>query len=175
MTGHLAAACDVPAPMRRCELDTQLFTRAPPSCLCNVRGAANRGEYDESDDATFRNGVRRARRRFTRARWPVSEATATGRDGWIFLSDEDRSRIYATPIETHQHDRLTILGIWADRRVRRRGARAGSNEADGIRGSDLLDALQELVQALDRRRPHLERAGEGSDLGRRAATPSQRD
>jgi hypothetical protein len=26
------------------------------------------------------------------------------RDGWSFLSDEDRSCIYATAIETHQHD-----------------------------------------------------------------------
>jgi hypothetical protein len=50
--------------------------------------------------------------RFTRARWRVSEATAAGRDGWSFLSDEDRSRIYATPIETHQHDRLT-MEYWA--------------------------------------------------------------
>ncbi len=33
-----------------------------------------------------------------------------------------------------------------------------------IRGSDLLVALQELVEALDGRRPHLERAGEAQIL-----------
>lgn len=33
-----------------------------------------------------------------------------------------------------------------------------------IRGSDLLDVLEELVEALDKRRPHLERAGEAQIL-----------
>ena len=33
-----------------------------------------------------------------------------------------------------------------------------------IKGSDLLDALHELVEALDKRRPHLERAGEAQIL-----------
>ena len=89
-------------------------------------------------------------------------------EGWLEFvpSDEDRSRIYVTPIETHQHDRMTmeywasgLTGVYAGGAL----ARARVKQAE-IRGSDLLVTLQELVEALDKRRPDLERAGEAEIL-----------
>ena len=96
------------------------------------------------------------------------ERTNGSWEGWLeFIpSDEGRSCIYVTPIETHQHDRMTmeywaagLTGVYAE------GALARARiKRTAIRGSDLLVALQELVEALDKRRPHLERAGEAQIL-----------
>jgi hypothetical protein len=89
-------------------------------------------------------------------------------EGWLEFvpTGEDRSRIYVTPIETHQHDRMTmeywasgLTGVYAEGAL----ARARMKQT-AIRESDLLVALQELVEALDKKRPHLERAGEAQIL-----------
>jgi len=89
-------------------------------------------------------------------------------EGWLEFvpTGEDRSRIYVTPIETHQHDRMTmeywasgLTGVYAEGAL----ARARMKQT-AIRESDLLVALQELVEALDKPRRHLERAGEGQIL-----------
>jgi hypothetical protein len=89
-------------------------------------------------------------------------------EGWLEFvpTGEDRSRIYVTPMETHQHDRMT-MEYWASglTAVYAEGALARAQmKQTAIRGSDLLVALQELVEALDKRRPHLERAGEAQIL-----------
>jgi hypothetical protein len=84
-------------------------------------------------------------------------------EGWLEFvpSDTDGSGRYATPIETRQHDRMTmerwasgLTTVYAD------GALARARMLDTAPESELLRALQELVQALDRRIPHVERAGE---------------
>jgi hypothetical protein len=89
-------------------------------------------------------------------------------EGWLEFvpSDEDRSSIYVTPIETHQRDRMTmeywasgLTGVYAEGAL----ARARIRQIP-IRESDPLVALQELVEALDKRSPHLERAGEAQIL-----------
>ena len=84
-------------------------------------------------------------------------------EGWLeFVPlDMDGARRYATPIETRQHDRVTmerwasgLTAVYAD------GALARARMLDTAPESELLRVLQELVQALDRRIPHVERAGE---------------
>ena len=89
-------------------------------------------------------------------------------EGWLEFvpSDEDRSGIYVTQIETHQRDRMTmeywasgLTGVYAEGAL----ARARIRQTP-IRESDLLVALQELVEAVDKRSPHLERAGEAQIL-----------
>ena len=85
-------------------------------------------------------------------------------EGWLEFvpSEKDGSRRYATPIETRQHDRVTmerwasgLTAVYAD------GALARARMQHPVTAeSELLRALQELVQALDRRIPHVERAGE---------------
>ena len=85
-------------------------------------------------------------------------------EGWLEFvpAETDGSRRYATPIETRQHDRVTmerwasgLTAVYAD------GALARARTQHPVTAeSELLEALQELVQALDRRIPHVERAGE---------------
>jgi len=85
-------------------------------------------------------------------------------EGWLeFEAPDDESRRYATPIETRQHDRLTmerwasgLTGVYADGALAR--ARTLGTVPNPV--SDQLRALQELIEALDRRVPHIERAGE---------------
>lgn len=86
---------------------------------------------------------------------------------------------YETDVETHQRERLQ-LERWASglTHVYAEGALARAH----IRGAessplDLLAALQELVDALDRRVPHVERAGESqiaADAQRLRASAMQR-
>ena len=85
-------------------------------------------------------------------------------EGWLeFIPpDVEGSRSYATSIETRQHDRATLerwasglTDVYADGAL----ARARALQTVTVE-AELLLALQELVQALDRRVPHLERAGE---------------
>jgi hypothetical protein len=85
-------------------------------------------------------------------------------EGWLEFVPPDLagSRRYATPIETRQHDRVTmerwasgLTAVYAD------GALARARMSHPVTAeSELLRELQELVQALDRRIPHVERAGE---------------
>lgn len=74
----------------------------------------------------------------------------------------DSTTHYETEVETHQRERLQ-LERWASglTHVYVEGAldRAHVRDAESS-PSDLLVTLQELVDALDRRVPHIERAGE---------------
>jgi len=101
-------------------------------------------------------------------------------EGWIeFVPPDEESRRYATPIETRQHDRVTmerwatgLTAVYADGALARaRTLRTGAPESDDLR------ALQELIEALDRRVPHVERAGEAKiadDARRLRASASER-
>ena len=84
-------------------------------------------------------------------------------EGWLeFVPTDDDSCRYATPIETRQHDRVTmerwasgLTAVYAEGALAR--ARATYSATAEL---DQLQALQELIEALDRRVPHVERAGE---------------
>ena len=101
-------------------------------------------------------------------------------EGWLeFVPSDDDSCRYATPIETHQHDRVTLerwasglTAVYADGALARaRTLHTATTE------SDQLLVLQELIEALDRRVPHVERAGEANiadDARRLRASASQR-
>lgn len=85
-------------------------------------------------------------------------------EGWLEFVPPDTagSRRYTTPIETRQHDRVTmerwasgLTAVYADGALARaRMPHPATAESERRR------ALQELVQTLDRRIPHVERAGE---------------
>jgi hypothetical protein len=85
-------------------------------------------------------------------------------EGWLeFVPDDTEASIgYITPIETHQRDRVT-MERWASglTHVYAEGAlsRAQMQQAATAVPEPLL-ALQGLVEALDRRIPQVERAGE---------------
>ena len=93
-------------------------------------------------------------------------------EGWLeFVSADNDSCRYVTPIETRQHDRVTmerwasgLTVVYADGAL----ARARTPHTTTAESEQLL-ALQELIEALDRRVPHVERAGETkiADEGRR--------
>jgi hypothetical protein len=101
-------------------------------------------------------------------------------EGWLeFVPQAEASGRYATPIETRQHDRVTmerwasgLTVVYADGALARaRTLRAATTE------TDQLLALRELVEALDRRVPHVERAGEAKiadDARRLRAAASER-
>ena len=85
-------------------------------------------------------------------------------EAWLEFvrADADASVRYATPIETHQHDRVTmerwasgLTRVYAERAL----ARARMPQT-AIAASESLVALQEIAEVLDRRIPYLERAGE---------------
>lgn len=83
-------------------------------------------------------------------------------EGWLEFVRADASVRYATPIETHQHDRVT-MERWASglTRVYAEGALARARMPQtAIAASESLVALQEIAEVLDRRIPHVERAGE---------------
>ena len=102
-----------------------------------------------------------------------------GWEGWLeFVPAADNDSVrYATPIETRQHDRVTmerwasgLTVVYAD------GALARARTTHTAESDQLL-ALQELIEALDRRVPHVERAGEAkiaADARRLRATASER-
>jgi hypothetical protein len=86
-----------------------------------------------------------------------------GWEGWLeFVPRAEDSCGYATPIETRQHDRVTmerwasgLTVVYAEGALARaRTLRAATTESDQMR------ALHELIEALDRRVPHVERVGE---------------
>jgi hypothetical protein len=85
-------------------------------------------------------------------------------EGWLEFvpADADASVRYATPIETHQHDRPT-MERWASglTRVYAEGALARARrQPAAVAPPESLAALQEIAEVLDRRIPHIERAGE---------------
>jgi hypothetical protein len=101
-------------------------------------------------------------------------------EGWLeFVPVDNDSCRYATPIETRQHDRVTmerwasgLTAVYADGALARARARDTATAQ-----SDQLRALQELIEALDRRVPHVERAGEAkiaADARRLRAAASER-
>ena len=101
-------------------------------------------------------------------------------EGWLeFVSADNDSCRYVTPIETRQHDRVT-MERWASGLtvVYAEGALARARTTHTATAeSDQLLALQELIEALDRRVPHVERAGEAkiaADARRLRATASER-
>jgi len=82
-------------------------------------------------------------------------------EGWLEFVRADASVRYTTPIETHQHDRVT-MERWASglTRVYAEGALARARMPQtAIAPSESLIALQEIADVLDRRIPHLERDG----------------
>ena len=103
-----------------------------------------------------------------------------GWEGWLeFVPADNGSYRCATPIETRQHDRVTmerwasgLSAVYAEGALSRaRTTHSATAELDQLR------ALQELIEALDRRVPHIERAGEASiaaDARRLRATASER-
>ena len=98
-----------------------------------------------------------------------ARAMASGRgdgswEGWLeFIpAGADASIRYATPIETHQHDRAT-MERWASglTRVYAEGALARAlMQPTAVAPADSLAALHEIAEVLDRRIPQIERAGE---------------
>ena len=85
-----------------------------------------------------------------------------GWEGWLEFVRAEDSGGYVTPIETRQHDRVTmerwasgLTVVYAEGAL----ARARTLETAAME-SDQMRALQELIEALDRRVPHVERAGE---------------
>jgi hypothetical protein len=87
-------------------------------------------------------------------------------EGWLeFTREADPMTRFATGIETQQHDRVA-LERWASglTRVYAEGAFARARVLHPeTPAAALLAALQEIVEALDRRIPHVERANE-SDI-----------
>ena len=85
-------------------------------------------------------------------------------EAWLEFvrADAEASVRYATQIETHQHDRVT-MERWASglTRVYAEGALARARVPQtAFAASASLVALQEIAEVLDRRIPHVERAGE---------------
>jgi len=85
-------------------------------------------------------------------------------EGWLEFvrADAAASVRYTTPIETHQHDRVT-MERWASglTRVYAEGALARARMPQTpIAASESLVALEDIAEVLDRRIPHVARAGE---------------
>jgi hypothetical protein len=120
-----------------------------------------------------------------------------GWEGWLEFvpATADGTSGFRTTIETHQRDRVAMQR-WASglTRVYAEGAlsRARVVLPSSADPGDLRFALHEIVEALDRRLPHLERAGEThiladaarlresathrlADLQRAAATPRPKE
>lgn len=115
--------------------------------------------------------------------WVMAGEGADGRwEGWLEFvpTDRDTPDVYATPIETRQHDRAAI-SLWASglSHVYAEGAlgRATLQQRRPEDTSQLLVTLQELVEALDRRIPQIDRVGEAeivADATRLRARATQR-
>jgi hypothetical protein len=88
-----------------------------------------------------------------------------GWDGWLEFTPAapDGAQRCSTGIETRQHDRVA-MERWASglTHVYAEGALARARVAYSAErpGPELLLALEEIVEALDRRIPHVERASE---------------
>lgn len=99
--------------------------------------------------------------------WVMAAEAADGRwEGWLEFvpADRDTPDVYVTPIETRQHDRAAV-SLWASglSHVYAEGALARATlQQRPDTGSGLLRTLQELIDALDRRIPHIDRVGEAA-------------
>ena len=85
-------------------------------------------------------------------------------EGWLEFTPvgSDATTLLVTGVETHQHDRVS-LERWASglTRVYAEGALVRAKPLHPeTPAAELLAALQEIVEALDRRIPHVERANE---------------
>jgi len=114
--------------------------------------------------------------------WVMAGEAADGRwEGWLEFvpTDRDTADVYVTPVETRQHDRAAVL-LWASglSHVYAEGALARATlQPHPEAGSGLLRTLQELIEALDRRIPHIDRVGEAAivaDATRLRASAMQR-
>ena len=114
--------------------------------------------------------------------WVMAGESGDGRwEGWLEFvpADRDTSAVYATPVETRQHDRAT-MALWASglTHVYAEGALARAEFQQRPQSElQLLVTLHELVEALDRRIPHIERVGEAditADASRLRARAMQR-
>jgi len=97
-----------------------------------------------------------------RARAMARERGDGSWEGWLeFAAETHGAADCATPIETHQHDRLT-MERWASglTHVYAEGALGRAHRSDASPTSERLSALLDVVDALDRRIPHIERTGE---------------
>jgi hypothetical protein len=102
-------------------------------------------------------------------------------EAWLEFDpiEPDSTTRYETEVETHQRERLQ-LERWASglTHVYAEGALERAHVRDARSSSpDLLVVLQELVEALDRRVPHVERAGESqiaADAERLRASAARR-
>lgn len=102
-------------------------------------------------------------------------------EGWLEFTPVGADAVNGvlTGIETRQHDR-TALERWASglTRVYAEGALSRAHALDAeTPDSGLLEALREIVEALDRRIPHVERADESeiaADAKRLRAAALQR-
>ena len=108
------------------------------------------------------------------------ERNDSGWEGWLeFVPADNDSCRYATPIETRQHDRVA-MERWASglTAVYAEGALSRARTTPSATAElDQLRALQELIEALDRWVPHVERAGEAkiaADARRLRATANER-
>jgi hypothetical protein len=97
--------------------------------------------------------------------WVMPHQASDGRwEGWLEFvpTERDTSDVYLTPIETRQHDRAAD-SQWASGVTHEyaEGALARATMlVSRLTRAPLLLALQELVEALDRRIPQIERVGE---------------
>ena len=101
-------------------------------------------------------------------------------EGWLefIRTDGDATISRTTPIETHQRDRVA-LERWASglTRVYAEGALARALRHAEPPAAELVSALHEIVEVLDRRIPQVERAGEAqlaADARRLRAASLQR-
>ena len=113
--------------------------------------------------------------------WVMARESGDGKfEGWLEFvpTDHDTSAVYETTIQV-QDDQATVA-LWASRvsHVYAEGALARATLQRGPRAaSQLLFSLEELVQALDRRRPQIDRIGEAQitvDANRLRACAMQR-
>lgn len=128
----------------------------------------------------FPDAVSDARGAF-RVRAMARERSDGSWEGWLefVAADHADPGIHTTPIETHQRDRVT-MERWASglTRVYTEGALSRARaERSSSADSELVIALQEIVEALDRRLPQVERAGESEiavEASRLRAAATQR-
>jgi len=114
--------------------------------------------------------------------WVMARESGDGKfEGWLEFvpTDHDTSAVYETTIEVRADDQATVA-LWASQlsHVYAEGALARATlQRAPTAASQLLFSLEELVQALDRRSPQIDRIGEAeitADANRLRACAMQR-